>query len=306
MGVQATLTIGDAPRPPRSVRAGEWPEPALTRKVPYYGEGGETTMTVEIVSRATGKVLDVPGGQPVEGLGIQQFHDDGGTNQQWEVIPDGGAFRVMSVATGMVLTVPGADQGDPGDGVQIEQFLDHGGPSQRWQFVSVPPGFFTIVSVATGRVLDVRGGLPEDQVPIQQFESKGGANQQWQAIEVVPMLTDAEVAFHTNDDNKDGDTQLTVTLRQDSGLVAARVSGNFGGFPNDSDNGPFTLLLENASPKNTLTGGSVVIRIDPQGNDTWRFNFTLDMTFSDGTHLFSAHDGVDLDQDGHELAFPVT
>jgi len=263
-------------------------------------------MTVEIVSRATGKVLDVPGGQPMEGLGIQQFHDDGGTNQQWEVIPDGGAFRVTSVATGMVLTVPGADQGDPGDGVQIEQFLDHGGPSQRWQFVSVPPGFFTIVSVATGRVLDVRGGLPEDQVPIQQFESKGGANQQWQAIEVVPMLTDAEVAFHTNDDNKDGDTQLTVTLRQDSGLVAARVSGNFGGFPNDSDNGPFTLLLENASPKNTLTGGSVVIRIDPQGNDTWRFNFTLDMTFSDGTHLFSAHDGVDLDQDGHELAFPLT
>src|SRR5713101_773416 len=97
-----------------------------------------------------------------------------------------------------------------------------------------------------------------------------------------PVLTAASVKFHTTDtDDKDFDTHLTVTVRQRDGLIAARVDGDFGQFPNNSDNGPFDLQIENASPKPALAGGSVEVHIDPVGDDRWTFNLLTDLVFDD-------------------------
>jgi Ricin-type beta-trefoil lectin domain-like len=42
--------------------------------------------TFKIVSRSSGKVLDVPGFSTADKTKIEQFTDNGGINQQWQLI----------------------------------------------------------------------------------------------------------------------------------------------------------------------------------------------------------------------------
>ena len=121
----------------------------------------------------------------------------------------------------------------------------------------------------------------------------------------MPNLTQAQVTFHTNDEDKDDDTHLTVTVRGSDGTIAARIDDDFGVFHDHSDYGPFGLLVINPAPKELLTQGNVVIRVDPNGNDTWRFNFFLDLTFSDNSHLNAQVDGLELTQDRQQQAFAI-
>jgi hypothetical protein len=44
-----------------------------------------------------------------------------------------------------------------------------------------------------------------------------------------------------------------------------------------SDAGPFDLLIKQAATREALKTGSVAVKIEPNGNDTWRFNFFLDL-----------------------------
>jgi hypothetical protein len=200
-----------------------------------------------------------------------------------------------------VLGVPG---GNLADGVEIQQFTDNREANQQWLLVPVPQAvvpdphdLFKIVSQATGKVLDVPGGNLADGVKIQQFTDNGGANQQWQLVQVIePALVGAKVSFHTNDEDKDGDTNITVTVQQSNGIIAARVDDSFGGFPNDSDKGPYCLTIMNAGPKSAVAGGSVTVRIDPNGDDTWRFNFSITLLFSDGSSFDIAENNVELSE----------
>jgi hypothetical protein len=121
----------------------------------------------------------------------------------------------------------------------------------------------------------------------------------------MPNLTQAQVTFHTNDEDKDDDTHLTVTVRGSDGTIAARIDDDFGVFHDHSDHGPFGLLVINPAPKELLTQGNVVIRVDPNGNDTWRFNFFLDLTFSDNSHLNAQVDGLELTEDRQQQAFAI-
>jgi hypothetical protein len=58
-----------------------------------------------------------------------------------------------------------------------------------------------------------------------------------------PTLQDAEVTFYTgNTDDEDRDTNVTIIVCQQDGTVAARISDNFGLFPNNGNNGPCNLV----------------------------------------------------------------
>jgi hypothetical protein len=111
-----------------------------------------------------------------------------------------------------------------------------------------------------------------------------------------PTLQSAAVTFYTGDtDDKDRDTQVTITVRQQDGVIAARASDNFGLFPNNSNNGPYNLVIENNSPKTVLRSGSVEILINPVGDDRWVCNFDLELGFTDGSKLSADAANVDLD-----------
>lgn len=128
-------------------------------------------------------------------------------------------------------------------------------------------------------------------------------------------LNAARISFHTNVQghdasstsgfNKDHDTHVTATVRRRDGTVAARVSDNFGNFPENGDNGPFDLDLVEGGTLNDLRGSEVTIHIDPVGNDTWGFNYFLDLAFSDGSHLTSDANDIELTEEAQEQTFGI-
>jgi hypothetical protein len=121
----------------------------------------------------------------------------------------------------------------------------------------------------------------------------------------APTLINVRISFHTNNEDKDHDTHVTVTVRDSDGVVAARVSNDFGHLGDNSDAGPFALSVTNPSTKESLQRGKVTIRIDPNGHDTWRFNFFLELTFSDGSRFSAGADGLALSQDRRQQEFGI-
>jgi hypothetical protein len=119
-------------------------------------------------------------------------------------------------------------------------------------------------------------------------------------------LTGANVTFHTNDDDKDYNTSFTVNVLLGETRVAG-TGGMFAKFGDNSDAGPFALLVHIPVTRDELLkrGGAVLIYIAPSGNDTWRFNFLLDLVFSDGAHLIARANGVELTQDSREQRFGI-
>jgi len=101
-----------------------------------------------------------------------------------------------------------------------------------------------------------------------------------------PTLVGANITFHTNDEDKDADTLVSVSV-QKGATVAAQIEDRFQHFSDHSDAGPFDLLVVNSLTRDQLKTGNTRIGIKPNGNDTWRFNFFVDLRFSDGSHLFA-------------------
>jgi hypothetical protein len=120
-----------------------------------------------------------------------------------------------------------------------------------------------------------------------------------------PTLRAANVKFHTNDDDKNEDTHLTVVVRDEEGNIAARIDDDFGLFRDQSDSGPFDLELLNKSPKGALRSGTVEIRIDPANTDVWKFNYFLDLLFTDESHLTSEAQGLRLSEVDKEQQFAI-
>ena len=94
---------------------------------------GTDNAVYRIVSKSSGKVLDVPG--LADGAPIVQYTDHGRTNQQWRLVPvSPKVYKIVSIASDKVLDVPGAVGAD---GVQIQQYTDDGGTNQWWQLASI-------------------------------------------------------------------------------------------------------------------------------------------------------------------------
>jgi hypothetical protein len=76
-----------------------------------------------------------------------------------------------------------------------------------------------------------------------------------------------------------------------------------GHFNDNSDGGPYALRIRNASDKESIQQGSVTVRVDPNGHDTWRFNFDLDLQFSDGSHFSAGADGLEMSHNRRQQTF---
>ena len=121
----------------------------------------------------------------------------------------------------------------------------------------------------------------------------------------MPSLANANIRFHTNNEDKDDDTHLTVDVTDGNNVRCAHVDNDFGKFNDNSDTGPFPLQVLNASSEDDCVRGNVRIRIDPNGDDTWRFNFLLTLIFDDNTSLTAGADGLEVTQDRQEQTFGI-
>jgi hypothetical protein len=120
-----------------------------------------------------------------------------------------------------------------------------------------------------------------------------------------PTLVGANITFHTNDEDKDNDTLVSVSVQTSTATVAAQIEDVFQHFGDHSDAGPYDLLLVNQLTRDQLKTGNMTIGITPNGNDTWRFNFFLDLRFSDGSHLFARASRLQLTENFNGQNFGI-
>jgi hypothetical protein len=105
------------------------------------------------------------------------------------------------------------------------------------------------------------------------------------------IVSGLQVAFHTNDEDKDDNTGVAVTIQN----VAEWHQTQNEVFPDGSDR--IKNLNPSSVPLSNLSGHLLEVCISPVGNDTWRFNMTLSGTRSDGQRYFFSANSIELNQD---------
>jgi hypothetical protein len=143
-----------------------------------YPPEGRVFFSGGIVSKSSGKCLDVEGMSTRNAATVQQWSCSGGSNQLWDIIDLGrGEYSIVSQGSNKVLEVASGAQND---GANIDQFRWNGGDNQRWRIERAGGGAYRIVSVRSGKCLDLEGSRREDGVKIQLWSCGGGANQAWE------------------------------------------------------------------------------------------------------------------------------
>ncbi len=125
---------------------------------------------VEIVSRNSGKCLDVYGASTDAAASVIQWICHGGENQQWRLEPaGGGAVRILARHSGQALDVYGAWVDDV---TPIIQWPVHGGDNQAWTLEPAPDGYVRIVARHSGKAMDVELASVDDGARVIQYTSR--------------------------------------------------------------------------------------------------------------------------------------
>ena len=136
----------------------------------------------QIVSRASGKCLDVSGASTDPAAPVIQWTCHGGPNQQWRIEPDGaGAHRIISRHSGQSLDVYGALVDDL---AAIIQYPAHGGDNQLWRLQVSSNVYHRIIAKHSGKAMDVEGASLDDGARVIQYTLHGGTNQEWLLVGV--------------------------------------------------------------------------------------------------------------------------
>lgn len=128
-----------------------------------------------IVAASTGKCLDVSGSSTTSGAAVVQSRCTFGTNEQWNVQPFNGAYRVIQQNSGQCLAVTG---GSTIAGAQVVQNTCTGANSELWTFVPTGNGF-QLVSTGSGLCANVSGNDTADGTNIVQSACSTASNFIW-------------------------------------------------------------------------------------------------------------------------------
>jgi cytochrome c len=128
-----------------------------------------------VQSLASGKCLDLPGGQTRDGTPAIQFDCHGGPNQQWHVDYAGDAgYRIVSRMSGKCIGMaPDATAGG-----QIVQSQCRGAPDQLWALKRAG-NELAFQNVANQLCLDLPGASLDNGVNLIAWACNGGINQTW-------------------------------------------------------------------------------------------------------------------------------
>lgn len=128
-----------------------------------------------------------------------------------------------------------------------------------------------------------------------------------------PLLTKAVLKTHTNDNDKDHNTGVFVTVMSNDGqstIASANdkddTSNDGGQYKDDSDH-QFDLTLEapGMMRKETCKGFNVKVwqkTHGGRGHDVWKFNASLVLYFADGTNITAKKEDVTLESKGENEA----
>jgi len=132
-----------------------------------------------IVSKHSGKCLDVAGGSTKDGAKIIQWTCTDGYNQRWHLIPIDKYWIILAHHSNKCLDVAGFKFDN---GVSIIQWSVRIGYNQLWEFIDVGNGYYQIRARHSHKCLDVSGAKRNNGAKIIQWEYNGKDNQQWELI----------------------------------------------------------------------------------------------------------------------------
>lgn len=131
-----------------------------------------------IVSKQSGKALEIEGESKKEGALIQLSQPNGSMVQQWKAVKgsETGYVKWVNRHSGMVLDVIKAGMED---GAWTHQWVDVGAQSQQWLVQPDDDGNAKLISKRSGKCLDVVGMSQEDGAHVQIWTDTDGDNQKW-------------------------------------------------------------------------------------------------------------------------------
>ncbi|TFF35660.1 RICIN domain-containing protein [Mucilaginibacter psychrotolerans] len=133
------------------------------------------------LNQNSGQALDVNGSSTVDGAGIIQWPQNGGSNQQWIITDNGGGYyKIANRNSSKALDV---DMSSTIAGAGIVQWPWNGGNNQQWQLTAVSPGVYKVINKNSGFALDDNGASTTSGAGIIQWNANAGTNQQWQIIQ---------------------------------------------------------------------------------------------------------------------------
>ncbi|MER7141068.1 family 43 glycosylhydrolase [Streptomyces sp. NPDC000341] len=151
------------------------------------GPSGETAATpaaYTVVSRATGKCLDVSGASTADGADVRQWTCDGSAKQRWRVEDRGDdTSRLVNVSSGKVLDTADCSAAD---GADLRQWTWLDNTCQRFRLVTTGAGgWVRIVNQATGKVADVADCSTADGADVRQWTWLDNTCQQFTLVPVT-------------------------------------------------------------------------------------------------------------------------
>jgi endoglucanase len=143
-----------------------------------WGQGTGSGQVTDIVSRVSGRCVDVVSGSTADGAEIIQYDCHGRVNQQWELRDAGGGYvQLVSQASGKCIDINGASTANNARAIQ---WTCGSGTNQQWQVRDAGGGHVQLVARHSGKCLDVINSGTANGVRLQQYDCiTGAANQHW-------------------------------------------------------------------------------------------------------------------------------
>jgi pectate lyase len=189
----------------------------------------DTNAWYVIVSRHSGKAVDVYNLSTADGAPINQWARNDGNWQQWQFVDAGsGYYKLRSRHSGKVLELPNAQ-----DGTQLVQNADNGTTRQHFAVRDTDSGYVKFLNRHSGKALDLWEWSTADGGKISQFADLGGWNQQWQLVAVGSGGgggggggSTGLVGWATQGGGTTGGGSASATTVTSSSALASAVSGS--------------------------------------------------------------------------------
>lgn len=142
-----------------------------------------------MVSKASGRVLDIAGASTKNGANAQQYHRNGTTAQTFkftridatagsQVIPNGTYTIVSSLASNKVVDISSAS---PSNYANVQLYQSNNTNAQKFTF-TYKDGFYTITNIGSKKALDVSGAQTYNYANVHQYQSNNTDAQKWKII----------------------------------------------------------------------------------------------------------------------------
>jgi len=139
-----------------------------------------TSGTYVIVSRHSGKALDVFNWATNSGAPIVQWARNNQAVQQWRFTDVGsGYYQIRSVHSGMAIQFP-----DASDGAGLVQMTASSSTRQHFRLADSDSGYVRFINRHSNKAIDVWEWSTADGGRIAQWPDTNGWNQQWQLINI--------------------------------------------------------------------------------------------------------------------------